>query len=179
MPSDQPTAPANVWQSSPDTAREGLPHPPGTRQWVCRSWIPFSPWGADVSAFDESDAFSRGRKRQRAPVWVPALVALFVSAAVTLGLNFVLVPSGVGWRKLVHEGETTVHGLNIPQKIHFPSTFTKPPSLLIEPTKQGDWFWRIEELTESYFVIANTTVNAQSKEPVHLQIKWKAQGSRW
>jgi hypothetical protein len=117
--------------------------------------------------------------RPRSRLWPVILVAAVVSAVVTVGLNLLLVPSGVGWRKLEHEGQAVVHGVNQPLKIHYPSSFSKPPSLFIEPVQNGNWFYRIAEQTESYFVIVNTTVDAHTEEPKHLGIRWKASGGRW
>ena len=50
--------------------------------------------------------------------------------------------------------------------------------LLIEPLQGGSWFYRIEAQTESYFVIVNTTVDARTREPKHLMVRWKATGGR-
>ncbi len=105
------------------------------------------------------------------------VVAAVVSALVTAALNFLLVPAGTGWRKLQHEGTVTVHGVNSPLKVYYPSAFGKPPSLSFEPAGTGNWFYRLEEQTESYFVITNTTVDARTREPQHLTIKWKATGA--
>lgn len=117
-------------------------------------------------------------KRGRLSTVRVMVVAAVVSALVTLVLNVLLVPAGMGWRKLEHEGTVTVHGVKVPLKVHYPSAFAKPPSLSFEPVGSGSWFYQIEEQTESYFVITNTTVNAQTREPMHLTIKWKAMGAR-
>jgi hypothetical protein len=106
------------------------------------------------------------------------VVAVVVSAVVTVALNFVLVPGGMGWRKLEHAGTVTVHGINVPLKVHYPSAFANPPSLSFEPVGSGDWFYHLDEQTESYFVITNRTVDARTREPRHLTVKWKATGAR-
>src|SRR5215212_3659835 len=91
-----------------------------------------------------------GRSRANSPrpsrtPWVRiAVLSAVVSGLVSAALNVLLVPSGVGWRKLEHEGTVLVHGVNIPQKVHYPSPFSKPPSLQIEPVQSGSWFWRVE-----------------------------------
>ena len=43
--------------------------------------------------------------------WAVALISAIVSGLVAVGLNVVLVPAGVGWRNLEHEGSVTVHGV--------------------------------------------------------------------
>jgi hypothetical protein len=106
------------------------------------------------------------------------VVAAVVSILVTLVLNFVLVPAGMGWRKLEHEATVTVHGINAPLKVTYPSAFARPPSLSFDPVGSGTWYYTLNEQTESYFVITNTTVDARTREPRHLTIKWKATGAR-
>jgi hypothetical protein len=117
--------------------------------------------------------------RPRAPVLPAVLASVLTSALVTVGLHFVLVPGGVGWRKLEHEGTVTVHGNNAPLKVEYPSSFARPPSLDIEALGNDVWFYRIAEQTNTHFVIVNTTVNARTQTPVALRIKWKASGARW
>jgi hypothetical protein len=117
-------------------------------------------------------------RRSRPSTLRVIVVAAVVSILVTVVLNFVLVPAGMGWRKLEHEGTVTVHGVNAPLKVHYPSSFARPPSLSIEPVGNDDWFWQLDEQTESYFVITNRTVKRATGQPVHLHIKWKATGAR-
>jgi hypothetical protein len=117
--------------------------------------------------------------RPRSRTGLVVIVAVVVSALTTLALNFVLVPGGVGWRKLEHEGTVSVNGINAPLTVQYPSKFAGPPSLTIEPVGNDVWFYSVTERTENYFIITNTTVNKHTGEPVHLTIKWKATGARW
>jgi hypothetical protein len=133
----------------------------------------------------DDQGFARPEERPAPPrarlgmvIFLSMLVSVLASVLVTIGLNMLLVPGGVGWRKLQHEGTVTVHGVNNPLKVHYPSPFSKPPSLHIEPTQQGEWFYQINEQTESYFVIVNTTVDANTGGARHLSIKWTATGGK-
>jgi hypothetical protein len=117
------------------------------------------------------------RRRLLGPVFLSALVSLLVSGGVVLAMQFLFVPSGAGWRRLVHEGAVSVPG-NQPFKVHYPSSFARPPSLLLDAQGAGDWYYRIDEQTEDHFVITNTTVNSRTNTPVILQLKWRAEGGR-
>lgn len=117
-------------------------------------------------------------RRSRPSTLRVVVVAAVVSALVTAALNFLLVPAGLGWRKLEHEGTVTVHGVNVPLKVEYPSGFARPPSLSFEPVGSGNWFYTLNEQTATHFVITNTTVDAATREPRHLTIEWKATGAR-
>src|SRR4051812_48524322 len=121
----------------------------------------------EVPPWDE-----RHLRRSGPSLLTVVMVSAVVAVAVTLALNFVLVPGGVGWRKLEHEGEVTVHGNNIPVTVTYPSSFSKPPSLTIEVPPQESWFYQMQEQTESHFVIVNTTVDRATGTPRALHIKW-------
>jgi hypothetical protein len=118
------------------------------------------------------------RRSPLGTVLVAGLVALAVSAVVTVGLQFVLVPSGVGWRRLVHEGTVTVPG-GKPFTVHYPSSFARPPSLSLEPVGNDQWFYSIDEQTADHFTVTNTTVRRDSGTPVMLTLRWRAEGARW
>src|SRR5688500_6204317 len=125
--------------------------------------------------FDEAPASPR-RWRAGPSMLRVVLVSELVSAAVTVAIHVLFVPAGLGWRKLEHEGTVSVHGNNRPLTVHYPSRFTRPPSLTVEVAGPGSWFYRVDEQTESHFVITNTTVDKRDGTPVVLQVKWKSQG---
>lgn len=107
-----------------------------------------------------------------------ALVGAVVSAVITVALNYILVPGGVGWRKMTQEGTVTVPG-GQPWTVWYPSTFTKAPSLSLEAQGNDVWFYQINEATSDHFTITNTTVQKGTGTPVLLTLKWKAEGARW
>lgn len=136
-----------------------------------------------MSDFDRGEGRFRlpppeGPVRRAPSLRVTVLVAALVSAAVTLGLQFVLVPGGVGWRRLAHEGTVTVPG-GKPFTVRYPSAFARPPSLVLEALGNDAWFYGIDEQTEDHFTVTNTTVRKDSGVPVMMTLRWRAEGARW
>lgn len=118
------------------------------------------------------------RRRSGPGVVLNALVAGVVAAVVTVALHFVVVPRGIGWRHLTHEGTVTVPG-GQPFTVRYPSSFAHPPSLSLEAVGNDFWFYRIDEQTADHFTVTNTTVRKDSGIPVMMTLRWKAEGARW
>ena len=107
-----------------------------------------------------------------------ALVSTVVTALVTVALNWLLVPSGVGWKRLEYEGTVTVP-FNQRFKVDYPGNFATKPSLHLEPVGPDVWFYSLDETTNSHFTVTNTTVDGRTGQGKYLTLRWKATGSRW
>ena len=69
-----------------------------------------------------------------------------------------------------YERTVTVLGVDQSQTILYPSSFSKPPNLFIEPTLPAKLaFYPVGEQTDAHFVIVNTTVNAGTGVPRQLE----------